>query len=377
MSLYEVFGQVEDTRQPSGLRHPLQSFLTMATLSIMSGYNSMQSMATFFDSNKEVFVQLFSLKHGVPGYTQIRTILQTLNYESLCSLFSEWAFEHVPLEKGDWVSGDGKALASTLTDSQSSKQNYIAMVSLFVQKLGVVLGTNRYENGKSGEGASLQELLYILEGKGVIITLDALHCQKKTVDIILKTGNDYCLQVKGNQPNLYHQIQENIEQNDPIDTYFKKEKNRGREENRLVEIYDDLTGIDAKWTGLKRIVHVHRFGYRPDKKKDDGKYEKHHYYILSQCIDNAQTVFWGIRGHWDIENRLHYVKDVVQNEDNCRINKGHIADHLSILKNVAINIFRINGFQSITKANIYFANKIDKMMELISPKNKYGIQRSD
>jgi len=183
MSLFEAFGLVKDTRQTSGLRHPLQVFLTMTTLSIMSGYNSLQGIAAFFNSNKEAFIELFKLQHGVPKYTQIRTILRDIDFNSLCEVFQTWIIYHTPIEKDDWVAGDGKALASTLTDSQGSKQNFIAMVSLFLQKLEVVLGTQRYENGKSGEGKSLQELLYLLKDKGVIITLDALHCQKKQLKL--------------------------------------------------------------------------------------------------------------------------------------------------------------------------------------------------
>ena len=75
MSLFEIFGEVKDVRQTSGLRHPLQIFLTMVTLSIMSGYHSLQGIATFLDNNKKEFNELFKLKHGVPKYTQIRTIL--------------------------------------------------------------------------------------------------------------------------------------------------------------------------------------------------------------------------------------------------------------------------------------------------------------
>jgi hypothetical protein len=179
MSLYEIFGEVEDVRQASGLRHTLQPFLTMTTLSIMSGYHSLQGIATFFDSNKEAFIELFKLKHGVPKYTQIRTILKEIDYDNLCEVFQRWTKYHTPIVKGDWVSRDGKALRSTVRDGQNTKQNYVAMVSLFLHKLEVVLGVERYENGKSGESASLQELLVILKDKGVIITLDALHCQKK------------------------------------------------------------------------------------------------------------------------------------------------------------------------------------------------------
>lgn len=184
---------------------------------------------------------------------------------------------------------------------------------------------------------------------------------KKTVTQIKESGNEYCIAVKGNQPNLYEQIKKNINKSLPIDEDFQTEFNRGRWENRRIAVYDNLEGISSKWVGLKRIVLAHRFGYRPD----NGLYNEIHYYILSKSTNDARWIAEGIRSHWAIENKLHYVKDVVQNEDNCKIHSGIAVETLSILKNIAINVFRANGFKSITKANILFANKIDELIKLI------------
>ncbi len=188
---------------------------------------------------------------------------------------------------------------------------------------------------------------------------------KKTVAQIINSGNDYCIQVKGNQPKLQQQIQANIATNKPVDSHFEAEKNRGRNENRLVEIYDDLSGISSDWVGLQKIIHVHRYGNRPTKSAGINCYDEHHFYIISLPINEAKIVFDGIRGHWHIENRLHYVKDVIQNEDNARILDRTAIASLSILKNCAINLFRNNGFNSIKKANIRFANKIEQLMKFI------------
>lgn len=200
---------------------------------------------------------------------------------------------------------------------------------------------------------------------------------KKTVKIIKESGNDYCIQVKGNQANLKKQMKLNIENNKPIDTYFKKEKNHGREENRLVEVYNNIEEIDEKWVGLERIIHVHRYGNRPNKKKNNGNYDEHSYYILSKAIDDAEIIFNGIRGHWGIENSLHYVKDVVMNEDKSRINKNSTIENLSIVKNMVINIFRLNEYYSLTDARIYFANKIKKMAKLVFDINIFNKNRTD
>jgi len=183
LSLYDYFCKVEDTRNKSGLRHPLPSFLSMATLSIMSGYSAFQEMKKFFKANEEAFTELFDLPHGVPGYTQIRTIFMTLDFNSLNAVFEEWSLATTDLLPSDWLSADGKVLGSTVTNPNDSKQNYVAMVSLFCNRLGVVLGTERYESKEASELHVAQDLLTNLlnelKGKGLIITLDALHCQKK------------------------------------------------------------------------------------------------------------------------------------------------------------------------------------------------------
>lgn len=179
ISLYESFGNVKDTRESSGLRHPLQPFLTMTTLGIMSGCYGYQELAAFFNANKKDFIKMFNLAHGVPKYTQTRTILREIDYESLYKAFHNWAIQYIPFDSEQWLSGDGKGLNSTVTDCHGSKQSYIAMVSLFAQQTGTVFSVKKYDNGKAGEGAHLRELIESLELKGFIITLDALHCQKK------------------------------------------------------------------------------------------------------------------------------------------------------------------------------------------------------
>lgn len=111
------------------------------------------------------------------------------------------------------------------------------------------------------------------------------------------------------------------------------------------------------WKGLQRIIHVERRFVRKDKKT-----KSHCYYISSLDSDDAEMFEKGIRGHWSIENRLHWVKDVMQYEDDSGIKKGNGIETLSILKNVAINISRELGFDSIKGANIHFASNIKELM---------------
>jgi len=178
MSLYENFEQLVDPRKLSGLRNPLPALLCMITMSYLSGHSGYRATASFMKGNEKDLMELFNLKHPPLGKTQLRTVLQRLDFNSINKAFYEWMNNFVTIEQGEWLSGDGKALASTIKDANGNKQEYELMVRLFSQKLGIVthLATTK---SKSSELKAMQVLLKALEVKGVIITLDALHCQKK------------------------------------------------------------------------------------------------------------------------------------------------------------------------------------------------------
>lgn len=178
MSLYECFEQLEDPRAASGLRNPLPALLCMVTMSYLSGFTGYRATADFMKGNKAVFMEMFHLKHPPLGKTQLRTVIQSLDFKSINKAFYQWIKNFAPVETGEWLSGDGKALGSTIKDAHGNAQEYELMVRLFSQKLGIVTHSATTKS-KSSELKAMQDLLQTLEIKGVIITLDALHCQKK------------------------------------------------------------------------------------------------------------------------------------------------------------------------------------------------------
>lgn len=183
---------------------------------------------------------------------------------------------------------------------------------------------------------------------------------KKTTAVTRQSGNHYILEAKGNQKSLFNQLRLNMENYSPINTYFTKEMNRGRLEIRKTYLYDNTSNIDSDWVDVKRIVKIIRTGIR-DKKE----YYEEHYFISSVETNDAALIAKAIRGHWGIENNLHYVKDVNMNEDKSGIKGGSSAENLSILKNMAINIYRCNGLKSIKSATKKYTNKIAEQMQLI------------
>ncbi len=174
--------------------------------------------------------------------------------------------------------------------------------------------------------------------------------------------------VKGNQKRLYEQIQVITEQATPLSVDITTERRSDRVTTRTVCVFDDLTGINSEWVGLARLVKVERFGTRAGK-----SYHQIAYYISSLNLNAAQFA-QGIRGHWGIENRLHWVKDVVLAEDSSRMRQGNAPANLSIIRSLAISfagalraiaILRYNGYSSITTAIRMIAHNLEQIFLLI------------
>ena len=182
---------------------------------------------------------------------------------------------------------------------------------------------------------------------------------KKTTKLIIKGGNDYVITVKGNQPRLLNQLKTITETQNPQDKFVDIEKNRGRTTCRLVSVFADLRGIDFDWLGAKTCIQVERIGIRSGK-----RYLQTNYYI-SSLFSKAITFAEGIRQHWGIENRLHWVKDVVFGEDAAPLSNYNAATNWSITRNIAINLARLGGYDSLTKAERFLAHDIDKLFLLI------------
>lgn len=140
---------------------------------------------------------------------------------------------------------------------------------------------------------------------------------------------------------------------------------RGRLEYRKTFVYKNIEGISPEWIGLKRLIRVERLVVCQGEKRHETAY-----YISSLQSNNAEKFAYHIRAHWGIENRLHWVKDVSMKEDSSKTAKGKAAENISIMRNIAINIFRANGFDSIKETIQLYANDFKGLLNLINCKTK-------
>ena len=175
-SLSHFIQEIPDHRSRQGLRHPFHPFICMIVLSHLNGYYGLNEMSRFIKRNAAFFMDTFNLK-SVPGYTILRTFCSEVCFDHINQAFYRWASQFI--NESNWYSIDGKGMRSTTTNTFSVNQNFKAMVSIFNHKTGMVLASSTYENKVTSEIHCVQELIAALEQKGMILTLDALHCQKK------------------------------------------------------------------------------------------------------------------------------------------------------------------------------------------------------
>lgn len=179
MSLYELFEQIPDPRRKEGKRTQLPQMFCMIVIANLCGHFGGRACARFAKLYKTTFSLALKLKHPPPSHVIFTDLLNRVDSQAVIRAFNQWANTYVPLKKGEAISGDGKALASTVKDMHGKGQDFEAVVSMFCQQSGLVLAIEQYRNNKSSEINIVRFLIEQLQGMGMTIHLDALHTQKK------------------------------------------------------------------------------------------------------------------------------------------------------------------------------------------------------
>ena len=182
----------------------------------------------------------------------------------------------------------------------------------------------------------MRELIKMLDTEGVTITADALHCQRETCDLIVQEGGSYCLQLKGNQGDMKADVRAFIDdqETDYIDEYTSTDADHGRVETRCTRVYTAPKYLDDthKWPSLKAFVHA------ISTRELNGKSRHSERIYLMSNGPSAREVAAMIRGHWQIENNLHWSLDVILNDDQHRARKDNAPINFAALKRIALNI---------------------------------------
>jgi hypothetical protein len=183
---------------------------------------------------------------------------------------------------------------------------------------------------------------------------------KKTVEQIVASENHYCIGLKGNQKTLLQQVQHTAQSQTPLSTYQEQDQTHGRSIARCVRVFAAPSVAQPQWQGFAAFVAVERYGVREGQ-----MFQRQSWFILSQVIPAMQAAQMIRQHRSSIENKVHWVKDVVQGEDRSCIRAAKPATLLAFLRSWAMTAFRNAGFDSLTKARRLFKHDLPKLLSFL------------
>ena len=342
-SLASHFARLTDPRSPEKVRHKLLDLVILAVLAALAGADAWTEVESFAEDQEDWLRTFLELPGGIPSHDTLGRVFSRIDAKAFTECFLTWVQAIRPILPRDVVALDGKTLRRSF--DTASEKSALHMVSAFSHGSGLVLG-QRAVDSKSNEITAIPELLKMLDLKGCIVTIDAMGCQKTIASEIVKRKADYVLALKGNQGQMSEEVAEYFRwareekfHGLPHSYAETTEKDHGRIEIRRVWATEDLDWLPGKkeWKGLKSAVLVESERIVGEKRSLDQRI-----YISSLPGSDAEGLGTIVRGHWSIENRLHWVLDVSLREDQSRIRKGSAPEAAAILRHIVLNLLRMD-----------------------------------
>ncbi len=352
--LIECFEGLPDPRLDRTRRHKLVDILTIGLCSLLTGGENFTDME-FYGQLKQDWLRTFlELPNGIPSHDTINRVFCAIDPHAFLDCFVKWVQGICPTLHDETVAIDGKALRHALNEGDSIP--YI--VSAWASDAGLVLGQVKVSE-KSNEITAVPQLLDALYLKGCIVTLDAMGCQKEIAAHIIEKQADYVLALKGNHATVHQEVTEfftdavppcatqcaNTAVQDKMDFFQTNEKAHGRTETRRYWHTTDIDWFEDKplWKDLKS------FGMVESLRKVKGKTSWERRYFLSSIPLNAQRFAKAVRGHWGVENPLHWSLDVTFGEDDSRARTKNAAQNVASLRRIALNLIKKNPKKKISQ----------------------------
>jgi predicted transposase YbfD/YdcC len=337
--LHDHFADLTDPRRHEPI-YPLINIVVIAICAVICGADDFVAIAEFGRKKSEWLAKFLDLSAGIPSHDRFNAILAAIKPAEFEKCLLSWIMALHEITDGQIVAIDGKTLRRSF-DAASSKAA-IHMVSAWATANHITLG-QVVTDAKSNEITAIPKLLETLEITGALVTIDAMGCQVEIAQGILDREADYCLAAKGNQPTLFAGIESHFADHleddfarTKVHRHETKEKGHGRVEHRfyfICPVPDDLPDRE-RWPGLKAIGMSVSDTQRGGKDCFDVRY-----YILS-TYPSGRRFAQAVRGHWGIENSLHWQLDVTFAEDQCRLRKGHADENFSILRRTALSLLK-------------------------------------
>lgn len=339
LSLTECFSHIEDPRIERTKQHLLIDIICLAVLAVIAGAEGWEDIEEFGRQRQDWLKQFLRLPGGIPSHDTISRVFRLLKPAAFQQGFMRWIASMVGGEEIKHIAIDGKTLRRS-HDRHTMKSALHAVCAWSVEN-HLVLGQQSVQQ-KSNEITAIPELLQLLELRGAIVTIDAMGCQKDIAAQIVEAGGDYVLAVKDNQPTLHAAIHEHFLQRHEAGgagcrRHSQCEKGHGRHEERhyyQAPLPESMRELSRDWARFTSVGQVISFTTR------DGQETTEVRYYLSSLKPGVKQFAAAVRGHWGIENSLHWVLDVTFDEDRSRIRKDHGPENFALLRRFALSLIK-------------------------------------
>lgn len=339
-SLVSHFSVLEDPRCKIKRRHVLRDMLVIAFAGVLCGAEGWEDIAEFGRAKRPWLEPFLELPNGIPSHDTFGRVFGLLAPEAFERCFRGWVEAIREVIPGEIIAVDGKCLRRSQNPDKGLRA--LHLISAWASTQRVVLGQVATD-AKSNEITAIPELLALLMIQGCIVTLDAMGCQRAIADQILAQGGDYVLALKGNQGALAAEVEEafidaDAGDYDGLDSQVLEtvERGHGRMEIRRYRTLGDLSGVPRQvlWKGMNMI------GMVESERQVAGQVTHDTRFYIGSIGTEVATFARAVRGHWSIENHVHWSLDVTFREDDSRVRDPQARENLALIRRLALTRLR-------------------------------------
>lgn len=351
-ALLDHFGTIEDPREPWRVAHPLPEVLLLVVCGTICDCDEYDLIADWGAAHLDFLRRYLPYHHGVPGGRWLTILMNRIDPALFSAAFTAWVRETWP-DRPDFVAIDGKT--SRRSHDRGQGRTALHLVSAFATTSRLVLGQEAIAD-KGSETTAIPVLLERLSAddglKDALVSIDAIATNATIASAIRDAGADYLLAVKANQPTLRAEIERYFDDApaDSLDGFTDLDKAHGRIEERAVTVSCETDWLEGqrRFPGELRLPGTRTIVRVCSRTELNGRCRFDTRYFISSALLTAEHAAHAVRGHWLIENALHWTLDVVFKDDQSRLRKGHGAVNMAIVRHFAINLVRaVNDKRSI------------------------------